>query len=61
MMPFTAILLGNRMVFPGRHEWRHVAKTIHGSIPEARNVGGKVIASGVPTMLYSIAKEGRRK
>ncbi len=59
MTPFTAMLLGNRMVFPGRYEWRHVAKTIHESIPEARNIGGKVVASGVPTMLYSIVKEAK--
>jgi len=59
MTPFWSMLLGDKLVFPGRYEWKHITKTIHEVIPDTKKIGGKVSASGVPTMLYSIVKEAK--
>lgn len=60
MTPFTAFMGGNMMVFPGRYEWVHVTKKILEYIPRAKSVDGKVVASGVPTMLYAILSEAKK-
>ncbi len=60
MTPFWAMLLGNKLVFPGRYVWRHVTELIYREIPGAKKLGGKVSASGVPTMLYSIVNEAKK-
>jgi len=50
MTPYTSLISGNMLVFPGRYEWSHVTKLIKEYIPLAKKVEGRVIASGVPTM-----------
>ncbi len=55
--PYCCICLGNKMVFPGRYQWDHVAKLILELLPEAKAVDGRVIAMGVPTMLYLVLQE----
>jgi fatty-acyl-CoA synthase len=53
--PYTSVLSGARMVFPGRYDWAHITRLIYERyIPEAQKVGGRVVAMGVPTMLISI-------
>ncbi len=60
MTPYTSFIGGNMMVFPGRYEWRHITDQIIRYIPRAREVDGKVVASGVPTMLYAIVSEAKK-
>ncbi|MHA1593632.1 MAG: AMP-binding protein [Candidatus Baldrarchaeia archaeon] len=55
--PYTSICGGVKMVFPGRYVWDHIAKLIPELVAEARKIDGKVVASGVPTMLYLILQE----
>ncbi|WP_456328917.1 AMP-binding protein [Archaeoglobus sp.] len=60
MTPYTSFIGGNMMVFPGRYEWRHVTEQIMNYLPIAKKVDGKVVASGVPTMLYAIVNEAKK-
>lgn len=48
------------MVFPGRYEWRRVTEQIMNYLPIPKKVDGKVVASGVPTMLYAIVSEAKK-
>jgi fatty-acyl-CoA synthase len=60
MQPYYGLISGNKLVFPGRYEWSHIAKLIAEYIPEAERVGGRVVGAGVPTMLYSIIQEAKK-
>lgn len=60
MQPYYGLILGNKMLFPSRYNWRHITKLITEYIPEARKVGGRVVGQGVPTMLYSIIEEAKK-
>jgi fatty-acyl-CoA synthase len=58
--PYHCFMGGNELVFPGRYDWKHIARLIGEElIPEARKVGGRVLSGGVPTMLYSIVEEAK--
>ncbi|MHA1580556.1 MAG: AMP-binding protein [Candidatus Freyarchaeota archaeon] len=60
MQPYYCVLGGNKLVFPGRYEWAHIARLIKEYIPVAREVGGSVMSGGVPTMLYAILQEAKK-
>ena len=59
MQPFYGIMMGSKMIFPGRYEWKNVTKTILEYIPEAKKLQARVIGEGVPTMLYAIIQEAK--
>jgi fatty-acyl-CoA synthase len=56
-IPYTGILMGQKMVFPGRYVWDHMARLILEFVEDAKKVNGRVVAAGVPTMLYSTLQE----
>ncbi|MEB3797564.1 MAG: AMP-binding protein [Caldisphaeraceae archaeon] len=60
MSPYYNILVGNKVILPGRYKWDHIALLVRDLIPETKKVGGRVIAMGVPTMLYSIIQEAKK-
>ncbi len=60
MQPYYCVLGGNKLVFPGRYDWAHIARLIKDYIPIAREVGGSVMSGGVPTMLYAIFQEAKK-
>ncbi len=59
MSPYYNVLIGNKIVLPGRYKWDHITSLIVDLVPEAKKIGGRVIAQGVPTMLYSIIQEAK--
>ncbi len=60
MSPYYNILIGNKIVLPGRYKWDHITLLIRKFIDEAKNTEGRVIAQGVPTMLYSVIQEAKK-
>ncbi len=59
MAPYYNVLIGNKIVLPGRYRWDHITLLVKNLIDEAKKVNGRVIAQGVPTMLYSIIQEAK--
>ena len=59
MAPYYNVLIGNKIVLPGRYKWDHITLLVKNLIDEAKKVNGRVIAQGVPTMLYSIIQEAK--
>jgi len=60
MQPYYSFILGSKMIFPSRYDWKHIARLIVEYIPDAEKVGGRVVGQGVPTMLYSIVEEAKK-
>lgn len=59
-MPYTSMLMGQKIVFPGRYVWDHVARLVLEHVEDAKKIGGKVTGAGVPTMLFSTMQEFKK-